>query len=165
MRLIGQTFSEPKADNAFQATFKAMQQAISSTKARTMTWLLSDNSSAKNIGIMALNWQSFELKNRDTNEISMTPNNEPEIGIILTRSAHGKNLASEAGGGLLEYGFRTLEIPKIHTFFHHRNLAVKRFIKKLNMNNSELVLSNDGRSHWSASSEWLNSHRFINKCR
>jgi len=56
-----------------------------------------------------------------------------EVGYRLLREHWGKGIATVAARALLEYGFRTLGLERIHAIVHPRNAASVRVLEKLGM--------------------------------
>lgn len=112
MRNIGEPLSSDAAENAFNRTIKALKK----DPPKVMTWAIVTLSNNDCIGIQALSWQ-----NSDT----------AEIGIMLLRHSNGKLLPEEAMGSLMEYAFNYLAINMINANYAKKNLATKRFVKKL----------------------------------
>lgn len=162
MKLIGKAFDLEEAKRAFIATLKAMIKSISSSQAETMTWAITEkNKKNKAIGIIALSWRSVLVKN-EKGEIQLGFNDEsPEIGIMLSRTFHGKKIPYEAGGALLEFTLRSLNVSKINTFYKPENIAVESFIKKLQMIKSNFVTVEGERNHSFVSTSWLDGKNFL----
>ncbi len=139
MRLIGSPLSSTTANKAFTATLKANKKPFGE-KSHMKVWVAKCKESSSPLGIVSLNWLAIEFQEKDKEKHVIAPNdNEPEIGIILSRQAHGKQLAEEAITGLLSFGFSQLKIPKFHTFYQQKNIAVRRFVKKLGFEFSEVL--------------------------
>jgi ribosomal-protein-alanine N-acetyltransferase len=58
---------------------------------------------------------------------------ETEIGYAIAREFQGKNLATEAAGAFLAYGFETLKLDKIVAVAAPENTASRRVMEKLGM--------------------------------
>jgi len=112
MRNIGEPLSIDNAEKAFRKTLKAIKKE----KPTVMTWAIVSLENNNCIGIQALNWQN---------------SGTPEIGIMLLRHSNGKLLPEEAMGSLMEYAFNNLSINTINASYAKKNLATKRFVKKL----------------------------------
>jgi len=112
MRNIAEPLTELAAEKAFNKTISIMQQK----KPKVITWAIVNLASNKNMGLQALNWQSPDIA---------------EIGIMLLRHTNGRLIPEEAMGALMEYAFNNLSINIIKASYAKRNLATKRFVKKL----------------------------------
>gem|GEM_PF-4111004 len=60
-----------------------------------------------------------------------------EIGIMLLHQVRGKNVAEEALGSTLSYGFSQLNLLHINIRFDKRNLAIKHLSKKTGFNSNQ----------------------------
>lgn len=114
MRNIGTAFTNIEAEKAFERTIKAAHQI----KPKVMTWSIITLESDEIIGIQGLTKETSDSINTN-------------IGIILASKAHGKLFPEEAMGALMEYAFEYLSVNKINAFYEKKNLATKRFVKKL----------------------------------
>ncbi|MGL1957350.1 MAG: GNAT family N-acetyltransferase [Colwellia sp.] len=122
MRSIGCTLSEKKAKAAFNRTLTIMKKP----KPSIITWVIISLSDNKPIGIQALHWRNTKNEHFHTPEI-----NAADIGIMLLTTANGQLFPEEAMGALIEYAFHYLLVKQINAFYAKKNLATKRFIKKL----------------------------------
>ncbi|MCW8832880.1 MAG: GNAT family N-acetyltransferase [Colwellia sp.] len=112
MRNIGSPLSQDAAEKAFDKTIIAMKK----TPVKVMTWAIVNVDNNEGVGLQALNWQTPEIA---------------EIGIMLLRHTNGRLLPEEAMGALMEYAFNYLSINIITAKYAKKNLATKRFVKKL----------------------------------
>lgn len=143
MRLIGSPLNIATAKRAFMATIKSNKKPFSDNS-HMKVWVAKCIESNDSLGIVSLNWSTIEFRKKDNGIEVVSPSfNEPEIGIILSRKAHGKQLAEEAITGLLSFGFEQLKIPKFHTFYQQKNIAVRRFVKKLGFEFSNILSPSD----------------------
>lgn len=133
MRSIGKPMTASTANKAFNRSLKA----LSREKKSVLTWAIITKETNNIIGIQALSWQKppYELIQKTSNNIEKkTENNainQTEIGIMLATKANGQLYPEEAMGALMEYAFNYLFIDRINAFYASKNLATKRFIKKL----------------------------------
>lgn len=58
---------------------------------------------------------------------------EIEIGYLLDRNFWGKNLATEAACGILDFAFQRLDLKRIVAVIHPENLASKKVAEKAGM--------------------------------
>ena len=118
MKNIGPIYSEEQANKAFDANIKALK----SSPFKVLTWVIILKSSQQIVGVQALNWQTAKKLNIDKD---LSESDNAEIGIILTRLAHGKRIAKEALWGLINYAFNSLNIRNIIGSFSNKNLPSK----------------------------------------
>jgi len=113
MRCIAPPLTPAKA----QAAFKRCLQLNQAKKPYFLTWCIINNHHKQSIGIETLVLDKL--------------NQSAEIGIMLLRHANGKLMPEEAMGALMEYAFTQLNLTTIKAKFSAKNLATKRFTKKL----------------------------------
>jgi RimJ/RimL family protein N-acetyltransferase len=130
MRNIAEPLSIETAKKAFDNTLKAMEKPQS----KIMTWAIVTLADNKTIGIQGLTWPSIKCA-VSTNEKTTTA----DIGIMLATKANGQLFPEEAMGALMEYGFTYLDLEKISAFYANKNLATKRFVKKLGFTNNRAL--------------------------
>jgi len=130
MRNIAEPLSIDTAKKAFDNTLKAMKKL----QPKIMTWAIVTLADNKTIGIQGLTWPSIKCA-VSTNEKATTA----DIGIMLATKANGQLFPEEAMGALMEYGFTYLDLEKISAFYTSKNLATKRFVKKLGFTNSKAL--------------------------
>jgi RimJ/RimL family protein N-acetyltransferase len=94
---------------------------------------------------------SWAIVEKDTQKIAGTiileqlpdknrlPTQDIEVGWHLKRSVWGQGYATEAGGAMLEYGFRQLNFPVIYAVVKPENHASIRVTQRLQMNLLELT--------------------------
>ena len=121
MRNIGRVMNHDKAEKAFNNTLKIMKK----TQPNIMTWAIIDLDENKTIGIQGFTWPTASDPSADKDRVTA------DIGIILLRSSNGRLFPEEAMGALMEYGFTYLKLEKINASYASKNLATKRFVKKL----------------------------------
>jgi ribosomal-protein-alanine N-acetyltransferase len=63
----------------------------------------------------------------------ITGKDEIEIGYLLDRSFWGKNLATEAACGVLDFAFQQLSLKRVVAVIHPENLASKKVAEKAGM--------------------------------
>ena len=131
MRHNGGAITQDEAKKAFLRLLKANHRAINGDKKTIITWAIICKNNNTIIGT-----QTFSFLIRPHNAKIMSPLDEneikqAEIGIILCPKANGKLFPEEAMGALMEYGFTHLKFNKINAFYSNKNLATKRFVKKL----------------------------------
>ncbi len=83
-------------------------------------WSIVDKSSMQPIGIQMLFKRDKEQQNTTI-----------EMGIFLSRQAHGKLIPEEAIGSLIQYAFAIRKVKRLIAAFSKKNLATIRFVKKL----------------------------------
>jgi len=143
MRHAGGALPLIEANKIFFNSLKANQRAIEGTKKSVMTWAIVCKSSNSIIGTQAF---SFLIKPHNTSvmeQMAVKKIQQAEIGIILAPKANGKLFPEEAMGALMEYGFTYLELDKINAFYESKNLATKRFVKKLGFIYNPALQNND----------------------
>jgi RimJ/RimL family protein N-acetyltransferase len=143
MRNIGEPLTVEAAEKAFSRTIKAMRRE----KPRVITWTIVTLDNNKSIGLQALNWQSTDTA--DT----------AEIGIMLVTKANGQLYPEEAMGALMEYAFNYLSVAKINALYARKNLATKRFVKKLGFtyNATKQPENTDNSYQYFDASNWFKS--------
>ena len=60
-------------------------------------------------------------------------NHSAQIGYVLHTDHHGKGIATEAVGAVLDFGFRKLKLQRIEGRFMEENLASRRVMEKNRM--------------------------------
>ncbi len=60
-------------------------------------------------------------------------NHSAQIGYVLHTDQHGKGLATEAVGAVLDFGFRKLKLQRIEGRYMEENLASRRVMEKNRM--------------------------------
>ncbi len=123
MRIIGTPLSEKEARAAFHRALKAN----SGEKKTVMTWAIVDKASNEIIGTQALSWLAPKHQVKPSNQ----PITQVEIGIMLATKANGKLLPDESTAGVMEYGFKYLNIDRVNAFYSRINRATKRILDKL----------------------------------
>ncbi len=123
MRNISKPMSLPDAEKTFLRSLRANTRS----KKTVLTWSIVCLDTNNIIGSQALSWQ----KPSHPPKPSKKEFNQAEIGIVLAQKANGKCFPEEAMGALMEYGFNYLSIDRINAFYARKNLATKRFVKKL----------------------------------
>jgi ribosomal-protein-alanine N-acetyltransferase len=63
--------------------------------------------------------------------VRMPASDDVELAYRLARPAWGRGIASEAGAALLDYAFRTLELPRVVAVTYPENHASQRVLAKL----------------------------------
>ncbi|TPH15162.1 GNAT family N-acetyltransferase [Litorilituus lipolyticus] len=102
-------------------------KAIEKKKKAVLNWAIIEKESLEPIGFQALSW----LKPSHSPKPNKEDINQVEIGIMLLTKANGKQYPEEAMGALMEYAFNYQNIDRINAFYANKNLATKRFLKKL----------------------------------
>jgi RimJ/RimL family protein N-acetyltransferase len=120
MRHIGTPLTSIEAEKNFERTI----QETKKNKPKVMTWTIVCLKKNEPLGIQGLTRIASQVN----------PLNNADIGIILALKAHGKCFPEEAMGALIEYAFQYISIKTIRAFYATKNLATKRFIKKLGFN-------------------------------
>lgn len=123
MRNITQSLSPAESKKHFSNALKAIKRQ----KKTVLNWAIVEKASERLIGFQALSW----LPPSQATKPSTKALNQVEIGIMLATKANGKNYPEEAMGALVEYAFSYLNIDRINAFYTNKNLATKRFVKKL----------------------------------
>ena len=123
MRNCGGVFTLAQAKKNFGNALKAIQRK----KKTVLNWAIIERTSNQFIGFQALSWQ----KPTQTPKPSIDNINQIEIGIMLISKANGKQYPEEAMGALMEYAFNYQNVDRINAFYANKNLATKRFLKKL----------------------------------
>jgi len=72
-------------------------------------------------------------------EIEPSLKGVPEIGWVLSSSAHGRGYATEAARALLAFGFDTLGLHRVYTCCDAENLASARVMEKIGMQREGLL--------------------------
>lgn len=126
MRHISAPLTPEKVEKAFFRTLAIMKDV----NPRTFTWAIVKQADNTSIGIQALTNLPCLSKKSYANKTDEQCNTT-EIGIMLLRSANGKQFPEEAMGGLIDYAFKDLRLNKINARFSKTNLATLRFTKKL----------------------------------
>ena len=111
----------PLSTNDAESAFHRVVELMSKESSHYMNWTIVTKNQKSAIGIMAIVWQT--QKQRETNI--------PEMGIMLTQIAHGKQYPAEAKGGLIEYAFKHMNLDKLLAQYNKKNIAVRRFVKTL----------------------------------
>lgn len=133
MRSIGKPMTASAASKAFSRSLKA----LSREKKSVLTWVIITKETNNIVGIQALSWQKSlheeiqEISNKIKIKLENSAINQAEIGIMLATKANGQLYPEEAMGALMEYAFNYLFIDRINAFYASKNLATKRFVKKL----------------------------------
>ncbi|KGJ89694.1 GNAT family N-acetyltransferase [Colwellia psychrerythraea] len=131
MRHNGGAITPVEANKAFIRSLKANNRAINGEKKTILTWAIICKSNNTIIGTQTF---SFLIRPHNAKIMSLVAVNktkQAEIGIVLSLKANGKLFPEEAMGALMEYGFTHLKFDKINAFYASKNLATKRFVKKL----------------------------------
>lgn len=110
-----------------QKNFANSLKAIVKKKKSVFNWAIVEKESLEVIGFQALSW----LKPSHPPKPNKDEINQVEIGIMLLTKANGKQYPEEAMGALMEYAFNYQNIDRINAFYANKNLATKRFLKKL----------------------------------
>ncbi|WP_171035698.1 GNAT family N-acetyltransferase [Colwellia ponticola] len=131
MRHNGGALTPIEANKAFFHSLKANQRAISAGKKSVITWAIVCKSSNSIIGTQTFSFLMRPHNAKIMNQTAMNETKQAEIGIVLCPKANGKLFPEEAMGALMEYGFTYLYFDKINAFYASKNLATKRFVKKL----------------------------------
>jgi len=153
MRHICEPFTLEQADKAFNATLKAMNKAVETLNAMTMTWIVDDIESTQSFGIM-----SVDFRNRNINVVKqkLTHAGCCEFGIILMQQSHGKGLPNEAIIGLAKFTLTYFKVARIYCTYNKKNLAVSRFIKKIGfVKPTEIISLNSGTEYQYLPIDWL----------
>jgi len=98
-----------------QALKRNMQQAFN-----FKTWAVLSKRNNQLIGILTL------FRTDNTKQAASL-----EIGIMLAKHGQGKLIPEEAMGALMEWAFHRLPLQNIVAKFDIKNVATKRFVKKL----------------------------------
>ena len=131
MRHNGGALSPTEANKAFFRSLKANQRAISGGKKSVITWAILCKSNNSIIGTQTFSFLIRPHNAKIMSQVAMNETKQAEIGIVLCPKANGKLFPEEAMGALMEYGFAYLYFDKINAFYDRKNLATKRFVKKL----------------------------------
>jgi len=123
MRHSGGVIKLEQAKKNFTNSLKAIEKK----KKSVLNWAIVEKESLQPIGIQAISWQNPT----QTPKPSIDNINQVEIGIMLLTKANGKQYPEEAMGALMEYAFNYQNIDRINAFYANKNLATKRFLKKL----------------------------------
>lgn len=122
MRFIEPVYSQEKTLKAFNVLVKR------SSDPAFNTWVIVNNVNiAKHEQMTAPSIGMVMLYNKAGKHLL----NVMEIGIMLLQQARGKQLAEEAFGATLNYGFSQLKLPYINVRFDKRNLAIQRIARKV----------------------------------
>lgn len=65
---------------------------------------------------------------------------EPEVGYLLEQAVWHKGYATEAARGCLDYGFHTLNLPKICATIRDNNLSSQAVARRLGMEPTEQMI-------------------------
>ncbi|MBE9036753.1 GNAT family N-acetyltransferase [aff. Roholtiella sp. LEGE 12411] len=90
----------------------------------TGSWAIVDKQTTTIVGTILLK----QLLNKDS-----LPTQDYEVGWHLRRASWGKGYATEAGRGMLQYGFSVLNLPMIYAVVKPENHASIRVTQRLNM--------------------------------
>ncbi|MFD2165919.1 GNAT family N-acetyltransferase [Thalassotalea euphylliae] len=131
MRNIGPVKTAEQAKKSFEKVVSAMRKSIVSRQPYYLFWIIELKETHQALGIQALNWCQIPLKHIDNGTRIHTGKNEPEIGIMLNRSAQGKQIPTEARAALLNFAFNYLNVKQIYTTFDSGNIPIARLIRKL----------------------------------
>jgi ribosomal-protein-alanine N-acetyltransferase len=66
-------------------------------------------------------------------------NEETEVGYLIDRDFWGRNIATEAARGVLDFAFNQLEIGRIVALIHPENIASKKVAEKVGMTFEKIV--------------------------
>ncbi|MEZ9237163.1 GNAT family N-acetyltransferase [Shewanella sp. 10N.286.52.A9] len=116
MRCISSPFQIQKACSTFKTAIN-LNNAEQNTQ---LIWCIREKPADKALGI-----QSLTIKG-----------DVAEVGIILSRAAHGRGVPEESVKGLIEYGFKVLNLSVIEANSHYQNYATLRIIRKLGFKES-----------------------------
>lgn len=131
MRHNGGALTPLEANKAFFRSLKANHRAISGGKKSVITWTIICKNSHSIIGTQTFSFLIRPHNAKIMSQVAMDETKQAEIGIVLCPKANGKLFPEEAMGALMEYGFTYLYFDKINAFYASKNLATKRFVKKL----------------------------------
>ena len=131
MRHNGGAITYVEANKAFLRSLQANHRAINSDKKTMLTWAIICKISNTLIGTQTFSFLVRAHNAKIMRQLGDKETNQAEIGIVLSQKANGKLLPEEAMGALMEYGFTYLGLEKINAFYNSKNLATKRFVKKL----------------------------------
>jgi len=131
MRHNGGALTPIAANKAFFRSLKANHRAISGGKKSVITWAIICKSSNSIIGTQTFSFLIRPHHTKNMSQVAVNKTKQAEIGIVLCPKANGKSFPEEAMGALMEYGFTYLHFDKINAYYANKNLATKRFVKKL----------------------------------
>jgi len=141
MRHTGGTLTEEQAEKAFQRALNANERAKKGGKKSLLTWAIVCLKQEIVIGTQTLSFLIRPHNKKIIQQAEESGIKHTEIGIMLSPSANGKLFPEEAMGALMEYAFTQLSICRINAFYDSKNIATKRFVKKLGF--SEVKTLND----------------------
>lgn len=121
MKKIASPFTEEQANRCFD---KVIKMKVADTPKQLM-WVVILKDSDEKIGVQSLTF------NVDV----------AEVGIILSRSSHGKNIPEEAVLGLLRLGFEKLNLNAIYAKCSSTNFSTLRVIRKLGFKKDTIDVS------------------------
>jgi len=139
MRHTGGTLSYEEANKAFLRTLCANEQAKEGDKKSVLTWAILCINTETIIGTQTLSSLTRPHNAEKIQQAKLEGIKQIEIGIMLSPTANGKLFPEEAMGALMEYAFNQLEYSRISAFYDSRNLATKRFVKKLGFSSLQTV--------------------------
>lgn len=127
---LGGPFSREAAERNFAASLARIRELDFGKR-----WIVLKESGA------GLGFVDTKLFGQSCDDVS---SDEVEIGWMLTPSAWGKGLATEAGAAIRDEAFDRLELESIVAVHHPENAASRRVVEKLGMVFERDVVAKDG---------------------
>lgn len=113
MRYVG----SPAGVKAPEETLERVRQRIAADHGGLGFWRVEDRADATFFGLGAL--------------IRMPTGADVELAYRLARRAWGRGIASEAGAALVDYAFRTLDLPRVVAVTYPENQPSQRVLDRL----------------------------------
>ncbi|AQS39577.1 acetyltransferase, ribosomal protein N-acetylase [Shewanella psychrophila] len=114
MRRIGKAMTYENAEKSFHIALKKNRVEQSPF----ITWVICNKQTGQALGIQGLMQQKQSPFYAD-------------VGIMLLRISHGKQIPEEAVTGLLAYGFSQLNYQRVYASYSNKNYATVRVTKKM----------------------------------
>lgn len=123
MRFIGQGKTQPNVE-AMRKTLQKRLDLHASLNNGTGTWAVVERETSQIIGAILL----VQLPD-NTGKLTR----DCEIGWHFRRSSWGQGYATEAATAIIEYGFRTLQLPVLYAIVNPKNMRSVRVTQRLGM--------------------------------